>query len=157
MRRGRYSIAGRAYFITTNVIRRQRLLTVPAREIIIGALRWSRDQGRLTLLGYVVMDDHFHTMFMLRERYDLEYLLNSLKSFTAREINRQRGQRGAFWQEGYHDHAIRDGADFDHHLEYMHTNPVRRGLCQSAEEYAWSTAHPSRQSDIDWQALGFGP
>jgi putative transposase len=155
LRKGRYSVAGRVYFITTNVIRRQPLLVPPAREVIIGALRWSRDQGRLWLLGYTIMDDHFHTLFMLREGYSLSKLLDSLKTFTAREINRQRGQAGEFWQEGFHDHAIRDAGDFNHHLNYIHENPVRREWVERADDYAWSTAHPARQGDIDWHALGY--
>ena len=155
LRLGRYSVAGRVYFITSNVIRRQRLLTPLAREIIIDALKWSRDHGRLRLLGYAVMDDHFHTLLMLRDEYAMEGLLNSIKSYTARQINLQQGRAGEFWQEGYHDHAIRDAADFDHHLTYLHNNPVRRGWVERPEDYAWCTAHLYRQADIDWEALGY--
>jgi REP element-mobilizing transposase RayT len=155
LRKGRVSVAGRVYFVTSNVRGRQPCLVPSAREVVIGALRWSRDQGRLRLLGYVVMDDHFHFLLMLVPGYPLERLLSSLKGFTSKEINREAGRTGEFWQEGYHDHAIRDAADFEHHLRYMHNNPVRRGLVERPEDYAWSTAHPSRASDIEWDALGF--
>jgi putative transposase len=155
LRKGRHSVAGRVYFITTNITRRQRLLTPPAREAIIASLQWLRDQGRLWRLGYVIMDDHFHALLMLRDGHDLERILHSLKSFTAHAINQERGQTGNIWQPGYHDHTIRDGADLNFHLQYMHDNPVRRGWVERAEAYAWSTAHPERKLDIDWQALGF--
>ncbi len=123
--------------------------------MIIDALKWSREQGRLWLLGYAIMDDHFHTLFMLRKGAELKRILNSVKSFAARKINRQWGQAGSFWQEGYHDHTIRDAADFNYHLQYMHNNPIRRTWVERAEQYAWSTAHPARQADIDWHALGY--
>jgi putative transposase len=155
LRNGRYSVPGRAYFITTNVLQREPLLTPAAREILIEALRWSRAQGRLRLLGYAVMDDHFHALVMLTDSHDLGRLLSSIKAFAARQINRLHGRTGPLWQTGYHDHAIRDSADFDHHLLYMHQNPVRRGLVEQPEAYVWCTAHPERAGDIDWEALGY--
>jgi putative transposase len=101
------------------------------------------------------MDNHFHAMFMLRERFTLAEVVGNLKRHCARQINLLRGREETFWQEGYHDHAIRDEEDFWNHLDYLHYNPVKRGWVQKPEEYPWSTAHPTRQSDIDWHALGY--
>ena len=32
---------------------------------------------------------------------------------------------GPVWQPRYWEHLIRDEADFRHHVEYIHFNPVR--------------------------------
>ncbi len=155
LRKGRYSAPGWVYFVTTNVERQQPLLEPPGREIVIATLKWLGDNRRIWLLGYVIMDNHFHALFLLREGFTLAKVMMSLKRHTAREINKQLGRIGEFWQEGYHDHAIRDEADFWNHFHYTHTNPVRRGWVEKAEDYLWSTAHPTRQGDVDWQALGY--
>lgn len=151
LRKGRYSAPGQTYFITCTVERRQRLLTPEAREVVIGALRWSRDKGRLWLFGYVVMDDHFHTLFGLGEIATLDQVMNSVKRHCARQANLAAGRSGQFWQEGYHEHAIRDEVDLWEHVKYMHENPVRRGWVERQEAYAWSTAHESRKGDSDWE------
>ena len=39
------------------------------------------------------------------------------------------------------DHRIRDRADFNHHRDYIHYNPVRARLCQRPEDFPWSSAH----------------
>jgi REP element-mobilizing transposase RayT len=154
LRKGRYSASGLTYFITSNVEGKQALITPSAREIIIEAIKWARDNERIWLLGYVIMDNHFHFMPMLREGHDLSKLMGSLKRHTSREINKLTQNRGQLWQEGYHDHAIRDETDFWNHFHYMHNNPVRRNWVGRAEDYLWSTAHPSRKGDIDWNAIG---
>jgi len=154
LRKGRFSAPGLVYFITSNVAHKRPLLLPEGREIVIASLKWARDNGRIWLLGYVIMDDHFHCLYMLREGHSLSKVMNNLKRHVSRQINLQSQVLGQFWQEGYHDHAIRDLDDFWHHFHYMHNNPVRRGWVERAEDYLWSTAHPSRATDKDWNALG---
>jgi putative transposase len=154
LRKGRVSIPRICYFITTNVQDRHPLITPDAAEIIIASLKWLRDCNRIWLLGYTVMDNHLHFLMVLRAPHTLEEVLHSLKRHTAREINKLTGREGNFWQPGYHDHAIRDEADFWLRFHYMHNNPVRRGLVEQPENYLFSTAHPSRIDDVDWDILG---
>jgi REP element-mobilizing transposase RayT len=146
---------GVAYFVTSNVLRRQKLLDASAREIVIRTLTWLRDAKRLWLLGYVIMDDHFHALLILRNGYTLAGVMRSLKRHTSREINKVVGRTGELWQDGYHDHAVRDEPDFWHHVRYLRENPVRLGLVDRPEDYAWSTAHPTRLGDVDWPAVGY--
>jgi putative transposase len=155
LRKGRISLPGVCYFITTNVERNCPLIPFPdGAALIIGSLRWLHENDRVRLAGYVVMDNHVHFMIVLQETFTLPSILDSFKTYTATRINRLLKRKGTFWQEGYWDHAIRDEADFWGHLKYIHNNPVRRGLVERPEDYGYSTAHPSHMGDIDWNALG---
>ncbi len=156
LRKGRISLPGVCYFITTNVNDKRFLIPFPdGAEFVIGSLRWLRGNKRVWLGGYVVMDNHVHFLIVLREGYALAGILGSFKTYTAARVNQLLKRAGIFWQEGYYDHAVRDDADFWGCLEYMHANPVKRGLVERPEEYAYSTAHPLRAGDIDWNALGY--
>ncbi|MGZ8143456.1 MAG: REP-associated tyrosine transposase [Methylosarcina sp.] len=44
-------------------------------------------------------------------------------------ISRSRAQRGerSLWQRRFWDHLIRDEADYQVHLDYIHWNPVKHG------------------------------
>lgn len=44
-----------------------------------------------------------------------------------------------FWQKGFWDHVIRDEADFQRHLDYIHYNPVKHGLVQRPEDWPYSS------------------
>ena len=160
LRKGRVSMPEVCYFLTTCVEGRRPVLGEPAaaREVI-DALRWLRDQGRIRLLGFVVMPDHVHVALALREGWTLPQVMHSWKRHSAHQIrarvaveNRSH-QEDALWQAGYHDHRLRDRRDFLRRLEYMHDNPRRSGLVNEAAAYPFSTAHPDYQQEIDWAWL----
>lgn len=50
--------------------------------------------------------------------------VRQLKTFSARRINAVRGTPGVpVWQRSYHDHIIRDEADYLRIWDYIDTNP----------------------------------
>ncbi len=171
LRKGRASVAGDCYFLTTCVDGKRAVLADPAAaKIVIDALRWLRERGRIWLLGFVVMPDHIHVALALRWQESrqecrshqhprggsdipvatLAELMKVFKGYASREICRRLGVATPLWQEGYHDHRLRDKRDFLKKLEYMHENPLRKGLVKHVSEYPFSTAHPDYEKEIDW-------
>jgi len=43
------------------------------------------------------------------------------------------------WQPSFTEHRIKDAADYDHHRDYIHQNPVRAKTVLHAEDYPWSS------------------
>ena len=60
-----------------------------------------------------------------------------------------------FWQEGAgYDRNIYSNDVILHSIDYIHENPVRRGLCRQAVDWKWSSARfyinePTKQQDPD--------
>ena len=52
-----------------------------------------------------------------------------------RHIERERG----LWQRRYWEHAIRDDADFERHVDYIHFNPVKHGVVTRIKEWPYSS------------------
>jgi REP element-mobilizing transposase RayT len=155
LRKGRVSIPEDCYFITTCTQNRNPLFaTGQSSEVLINSLKWLRDQGRIRLLGFVIMPDHMHVAFALGapSTATLADVMQAFKSFTSHALKRLNGV-SEVWQDGYYDHRLRDRGDFEKRLMYMHDNPVRKGLVKFAGEYPFSTAHPDHQKDIDWAWL----
>jgi putative transposase len=50
----------------------------------------------------------------------------------------KRGERG-IWQRRYWEHLIRDDADFEAHMDYVHFNPVKHGLAKRVIDWPFST------------------
>jgi hypothetical protein len=42
---------------------------------------------------------------------------------------------------------VRDRADSERHLEYIHSNPVKAGLVKQATEYRYCSAYPGFKLD----------
>lgn len=85
----------RCYLVTSNSDGRASTFADPeAARIIIDALYHLRLKGRMRLHAFVVMPDHLHFMVSLGAGETLSRLMHSLKSYTAKEINRKRGSKG---------------------------------------------------------------
>ena len=56
-------------------------------------------------------------------------------------INVRRGERGELWQDRFFDRALGTVKEYNETVEYIHLNPVRRGLVTRATDWKWSSAH----------------
>ncbi len=81
------------------------------------------DGDRYTLFAWSVMPNHVHAVVKPEAGHELEQIIQSWKSFTAKQANELLGRTGTFWQEEYYDHIVRDGEDFRHQLRYVLENP----------------------------------
>jgi putative transposase len=53
------------------------------------------------------------------------------------------------------EHQIRDQTDFNRHLDYIHYNPVKHGLCERPDLWPYSTLHryiKEGKYSCDWAA-----
>lgn len=85
---------------------------------------------------YIVMPDHIHAIFLLKQRatarvaptlgqvvgaYKSKVFVQCLSLYKSRNL-----MLGPLWQRGYYEHILRHPADFDAAAEYIHANPIRR-------------------------------
>ncbi|MFZ0730938.1 MAG: hypothetical protein WAM79_01315 [Candidatus Sulfotelmatobacter sp.] len=83
------------------------------------------------------MPEHVHLSLTEPERTPLSVALQMLKQNAARRLREPEG--GPLWQPRYYDFNLWSYAKQTEKLRYIHRNPVRRGLVQSPEEWAWSS------------------
>ena len=98
------------------------------RNALIRCLQASDHQGRTDTLGFVVMPDHIHWLFVLREGA-LSDAVAAVKSVSAHRLGRR------IWQSGYYDHAVRSEEDLRALAGYIVANPVRAGLVKRIGDY----------------------
>ncbi len=86
--------------------------------------------------------------------YKLEDILADIKKFSARKINSLYGRIGRpLWREESFDRTVRETEKLDGLVDYIHGNPVRKGLCLRPEDYPWSlasTIYSGRAEYKDW-------
>jgi valyl-tRNA synthetase len=86
------------------------------------------DGQQYDLIAWCIMPNHVHVIVRPFEGHDLPGILHSWKSFTAKQADKLLGTTGAFWQDEYYDHLIRDEEDFNRNLTYVLQNPEKAGL-----------------------------
>ena len=112
---------------------------------MIDALYFLRGEGRLKLYGFVVMPEHLH--LLIRAMEPIPKLMHSLKSFTAKKTDKLSNSTCKIWQDGYYDYGIRTEQDFLTRLIYLEENPIRKGLVTTIEDYPFSSANKSFETD----------
>jgi hypothetical protein len=80
--------------------------------------------------------------WVIMPNHSLSDILRGRKRHTARQANLILGRTGeSFWQHESYDHWIRNDEEKLRIRRYIRNNPVTAGLCQSPEEWRWSSAH----------------
>lgn len=99
---------------------------------------------RYQLLAWTIMPNHVH--ILIKPSYSLPRIVQGWKTYSARWAL-QNAQRlhlqlpvGGFWMRGYWDRYIRTETHLEAAIHYIRQNPVKAGLCPSAEEWKWSNA-----------------
>ncbi len=141
LRHGRYSEQGRSYLITVVVHQRQRLFTdLNLGRLLVAELRQVHEMGLVESLAWVIMPDHIHWLFELKQQ-DLAGVVRRIKSRSTLVINRRRQSKERVWQPGYHDRAVRAEDDLRKMARYIIANPLRAGLVDRVGDYSlWDAA-----------------
>jgi putative transposase len=161
MSRSRYRIfeTDFPYFLTCTIVGWLPVFTRPqAVDIILDSWRFLTESGRLTLYGYVILENHLH---MIASSPDVSKEIGDFKSFTARRIIDLLNQGNAqslldqlkwhkerhkldreyqLWQEGSHPQQIQDVQMMRQKLDYIHLNPVKRGYVDDPTHWRYSSA-----------------
>ncbi|WP_245598763.1 REP-associated tyrosine transposase [Methylomicrobium lacus] len=127
LRKGRRSIPNQIYLITTTTQDRVTVFSdfYAARALI--CLLHTDPEAKT--LAFVVMPDHLHWLMQLGQIRPLSQVVASLKTLSAKKIGKP------LWQEGYHDHALRQEEDLRAVARYIVANPLRAGLVTRIGDY----------------------
>ena len=138
----RFQETGQSHFVTFSCYHRlPKLTNSTACQVFLEMLELARKRLGIRIYGYVLMPEHVHLLLSEPESVTLASALRSVKLSTAKQIHAHSSAADGdpFWQARYYDRNIRDYCEFVVKLRYLHRNPVKRGLCQSPEQWPWSS------------------
>ena len=137
------------YFVTFSTWRRTKLFVVESySRLFLKTLYGYKRQGRFQLHAFVLMPEHVHLMLTPAVDVTLERAMQFIKGGYSHGVSIELGRKGEIWQRSFTDHRIRNAGDFASHLNYIHHNPVKRRLVESAAEYRYCSAFPGFKLDI---------
>ena len=123
------------------------------------AINDARRELNFALWAYVFMPDHAHLMvWPPQQEYDIAEIRKAIKAPVGANaiayleehapewlprITRVRGKEveRLFWQSGGgHDRNVKEGRTLVSMIDYIHANPVRKGLVKRPRDWKWSSA-----------------
>ena len=152
----RFYDRGHLHFVTFSCYQRRPFFkTTRARDVFVRELDRIRREAEFRLLGYVVMPEHVHLLMSEPSQGTPSTVLHDLK---LRVANRLRGKgkkriKGqgelpfgpcpqpakSFWQARFYDFNVYTEGKKKEKLNYMHANPVKRGLVEHPRDWPWSS------------------
>ena len=73
----------------------------------------------------------------------------------ARSPSKIAKQDAGIWQRRFYEHHIRNQRDFDNHVRYCWTNPVKHGQCEKPTDWPFSSIHrDERLGRVDPEFVG---
>jgi putative transposase len=129
----------RVFFVTSNMLCSRSPLIDPEFDLLIDVFEGARLQLSFALCGYVLMSDHLHALIWPQFSLTISGVMKEIKEVSSNLLNQRRGTHGDFWQHRFWDRFVRNTKEFNQRLEYMHLNPVRKGLVSRPEQWRWSS------------------
>ena len=163
----RVFIKGGTYFFTIVTFNRQKIFSsAQTRLLFLKAIDHVRSYHPFAVVAYCLLPDHIHMIWHLPEgdadyskrinavkrRFSIKYreLFDTLPPKSPAQMKRRES---TVWQRRYWEHYIRDEIDFQHHVDYVHFNPVKHGLVSRVRDWDASSFFSYVKLgiyDLDW-------
>jgi putative transposase len=155
---------GELQFITTSTYRRAPLfLSQRFCHCFVQRLEEVREEMKFLLIGWVLMPDHFHLLVKPQPAETTPLIMKGLKEVTAGRIletlreNQQRPwcckmlarlrlpptvhdeSHYRLWQRRFFPFNVHSEKKRREKMDYMHNNPVKRGLVNAPGDWPWSS------------------
>lgn len=145
----RANIKGGIFFFTIVLADRSSNLLVKEIDRLRQAYRIVHERRPFQTIAVCVLPDHIHALWALpADDEDFSTRWSLIKSAFSRGMDvlprspskvskREKG----IWQRRYWEHAIRDDADLERHIDYIHFNPVKHGHVARVADWPYSSFH----------------
>ena len=126
------------YFVTFNTAERAPMLAnAEVHETFRQFCIRAEEEHHVAVGRYVLMPDHVHLFVVMpAEGMTLSRWLQALRSVLGKTLLRIEYQK-PHWQEGFFDHLLRSSESYSEKWNYVRMNPVRAGLCNTPEDWAY--------------------
>ncbi|UQD72183.1 transposase [Bradyrhizobium japonicum] len=140
---------GSTFFFTVVLADRSSTLLVDQVDRLRRIYRTVQQRRPFETVAICILPDHLHAVWSLPDQdVDFSSRWNLIKGGFSRGLEQQmrsaskqlKREKG-IWQRRYWEHVIRDDADLERHVDYIHFNPVKRGLVTRVRDWSLSSFH----------------
>ena len=119
----------------------------PARQIMLNDFNFYRIKYGCRILAYVLMPEHYHLIVDFNQPEDSHGWLRDVQGHSATMLSswladsqmQPNESRSEIWKEQARTLGIFSERTLRTKINYIHSNPVKRGLCTAPEQWPWSS------------------
>ena len=126
-------------------------------DLILRSLEYCLNKYDANLVAYVLMPDHIHLIIFYNNKTEVSGLMRDFKKYTSVKIRKKLeedkrvdiieklvyvkgGQKYKVWQDRFDAQLIISKSVLLTKINYIHNNPVKRGLVSNSVEWEYSSA-----------------
>lgn len=154
-------VPGGTYFFTVTLADRTSSALVHHIDVLRMAFRVVRQERPFKIDAIVILPEHLHAIWTLpSDDSDFSDRWKRIKGYFTHQlvasgapVKRHRNGEYALWQRRFWEHTIRNDADFERHVDYVHLNPVKHGLVSRVCDWPHSSFHAYVRGGllpVDW-------
>jgi len=152
----RNRVEGGTYFFTVALQDRKRAYLVDHIDDLRKSVRYALRKQPLHIDAWVVLPEHMHALWTLPPGDDdysgrwknIKGRFSHLLVAAGEPIRKNARNEYDLWQGRFWEHTIRDDADYAHHFDYIHYNPVKHGWVTSVRDWPYSSFHRCVKSGL---------
>jgi putative transposase len=145
----RAKMEGSVFFFTVVLAERPSDLLIEKVELLRRSYQIVQQRRPFETVAICILPDHIHAVWQLPNGdADFSTRWSLIKSGFSRGLEARpksasqitKREKG-IWQRRYWEHAIRDDADLERHVDYIHFNPVKHGHVTRVADWPHSSYH----------------
>ena len=146
-----------AQFFTATIHEWKPVLAYPeVKKIILDSLAFLSENERAYIYGFVIMNNHIHLIWQIREGHVLQDVQRDFLKYTAQKIRlflqdhypdllkelkvNLKDRKYQIWKRNSLNVPLYSQSVSQQKLDYIHQNPVKAGLCEYPPDYDYSSA-----------------
>jgi putative transposase len=140
---------GDLHYLTCSCYQRKPFLgSASRRDLFLKIFEEVRQKYEFQVIGYVVMPEHIHLLIGEPDERSVAVAVQVLKQRVSRQCLARGRSRlpqddapppPPFWYPRSYDFNVFSQKKVAEKLDYIHWNPVKRGLVASPEQWRWSS------------------
>lgn len=109
------------------------------KEEYLSLLLKYKENFKIILLAYCIMDNHVHLLIYTDEVYEMSEYMRIVNSKFARDYNKAFDRVGYVFRDRFNSQYIDTKDYLQKCLNYIHMNPVKANIVKKPSEYKYST------------------
>ena len=128
------------YFITTVTQDRKPIFNdKQACELFMNLITYYKLSSQYNIKAFVIMPDHIHLIMQPLGDSNISDIMKQIKGSFSRYYNQINKASGTVLQKGFYDNVIRSEKQYHEITDYIHYNPVQKGIVAEAQDYLYSS------------------
>jgi putative transposase len=123
---------GSWFFITQKCLPpgKNQLCRADRGDAVLAAIQHNHEKLAWHCRICLLMPDHWRAILSFPPEPGMEKTVKDWKKYVA-------GKLGVKWQRDFFEHRLRNHQELEEKTCYILMNPVRKGLCERAEDWVW--------------------